>query len=94
MDQTRSALGARLKPVMRPKQAAVGLINAPPRTEDIAMAKANLALAQTNLEDQSAQFAKTQLRSPIDGVVLRRYFRPGEVISIQPPTPRASSISA
>jgi len=29
----------------------------------------------------------TQLRSPIDGVVLRRYLRPNEVISTQPPTP-------
>jgi hypothetical protein len=39
---------------MRLKQGAVALINAPPRTQDIAMAKANLALAQTNLEEQSA----------------------------------------
>ena len=69
------------------KHAAMALMNAPPRTEDIAMAEANLALGQANQEEQRAQFAETHLRSPIDGVVLRRYLRPGEVISIQPPTP-------
>jgi len=86
MDQTCSALGA-ADASYAAKQAAVALMNAPPRTEDIAMAEANLAQAQADLEEQRAQFAKTHLRSPIDGVVLRRYLRPGDVISIQPPTP-------
>jgi multidrug resistance efflux pump len=86
MDQTCSALGA-ADASHAAKQAAVALMNAPPRTEDIAMAEANLALAQANLEGQRTQFAKTHLRSPIDGVVLRGYLPPGEVISIQPPTP-------
>jgi HlyD family secretion protein len=86
MDQTRSALGV-AEARYAAKGAAVALINAPPRSEDIAMAKANLALAQANREEQRAQFAKTQLRSPIDGTVLRRYLRAGEVIALQPPTP-------
>ena len=44
MDQTRSALGA-AEARHAAKQAAVAPINAPPRTEDIAIAEANLALA-------------------------------------------------
>src|SRR2546430_2702106 len=67
--------------------AAVALINAGPRAEDVAIAKANLALARSNLEEQRALLAKTQLHAPIDGIVLRRYLRTGEVTSIQPPTP-------
>jgi HlyD family secretion protein len=86
MDQTRSALDA-AQAQHAAKQAAVALINAPPREEDVAIAEANLTLARANLEEQRALFTKTQLRSPIDGVVLRRYLRTGEVISLQPPTP-------
>lgn len=86
MDETRAALGA-AKARYAAKEAAVALMNPLPQTTDIAMTEANLALASANLEEQRAQLAKTQLRSPIDGVVLRRYLRPGEVINIQPPTP-------
>ena len=68
-------------------KAAVALVNAAARAEDVAIAQANLALAKSNLEEQRALFAKTQLRAPIDGMVLRRYLRTGEVTSVQPPTP-------
>jgi hypothetical protein len=53
MDQTRAALGAS-EGRCAAKQAAVALISAPHRTEDIAMAEASLALAQGNLEEQRA----------------------------------------
>ena len=86
MDQTRSALDT-AQAQHAAKEAAVALINSPPRTEDVAIAQANLALARANLEERRALFTKTQLRSPIVGEVLRRYLRSGEVISIQPPTP-------
>ncbi len=69
------------------KAAALALITAPPREEDVAMAKANVALAQADLDVQRSLLEKTQLRSPIDGVVLRRYLKPGETISIQPLMP-------
>jgi HlyD family secretion protein len=86
MDQAQSTLDvAQARHAAR--QAAAALINAPPRTEDVAMAQANLALARANLAEQRALLAKTQLRSPIDGIVLRRYLRASEVISVQPPTP-------
>jgi HlyD family secretion protein len=68
-------------------RAALELINAPPRAEDVAMAQANLALAEANLDEQRVLLQKTQLRSPVDGVVLRRYLKTGETISIQPLIP-------
>jgi len=68
-------------------RAALELINAPPRAEDVAMAQANLALAAANLDEQRVMFQKTQLHSPVSGVVLRRYLKTGETVSIQPLMP-------
>jgi HlyD family secretion protein len=68
-------------------RAALELVNAPPRAEDVAIAQANLALAEGNLAEQRVLLQKTQLRSPINGVVLRRYLKTGETISIQPLIP-------
>jgi HlyD family secretion protein len=68
-------------------RAALELINAPPRAEDVAIAEANLGLAEANLDAQRVLLQKTQLRSPIDGMVLRRYLKTGETISIQPLIP-------
>jgi HlyD family secretion protein len=67
--------------------AALALINAPPREEDVAMARANLALEQAKLKEEQSLLAKEELRSPIDGVVLRRYLKSGETIAIQPLMP-------
>jgi HlyD family secretion protein len=68
-------------------RAALDLIKAPPREEDIAVRKANLDLAEANLQEQRAILQKMQIISPIDGVVLRRYLKAGETISIQPLIP-------
>ena len=68
-------------------RAALELINAPPRPEDVAIAHANLTIAEANLNQQRALLEKTQLRSPSNGVVLRRYLKTGETISIQPLIP-------
>jgi HlyD family secretion protein len=68
-------------------RAALEMINAPPRVEDVAMAEANLAFAEANVQEQRVLLQKTQLRSPLDGVVLRRYLRTGETISVQPLIP-------
>lgn len=68
-------------------KAAMDLINAPPRSEDVAIAKANLALANGSLAEQRVLLGKTQLRSPIDGLVLRRYMKTGETVSVQPLLP-------
>jgi HlyD family secretion protein len=66
---------------------AVALINAPPRDEDVAIARANLGLAQAQLKEQQSLLEKTEVRSPIDGVILRRYMKSGETIAIQPLLP-------
>jgi HlyD family secretion protein len=86
VDQARSALAV-AEAQQAAKAAAAALINAPPRAEDVAIAEANLSSAQADLQERRALLAKTQLLAPIDGIVLHRYLREGEVISIQPPTP-------
>lgn len=68
-------------------RAAFELINAPPRAEDLAIAQANVALSEANLDEQRVLLSKTQLRSPVDGIVLRRYLKTGETISVQPLIP-------
>jgi HlyD family secretion protein len=63
------------------------LLIAPPRPEDVAIAEANLALAKARQEQIAAQIEKTIIRSPIDGVVLKRYLKGGETVTNLPPTP-------
>lgn len=57
------------------------------REEDRSVAVANLQSAQANLEQARALLAKTFIRSPIDGTVLRRYHRTGESVSNGATTP-------
>jgi multidrug resistance efflux pump len=66
--------------------AKLDLITAPPRPEDVAIAEANLAAAKANVGDLQARLEKTRMRSPIDGVILKRYKMPGETVSDMPPT--------
>lgn len=86
LDQAVSALGV-AQAGTAARQASYDLIMAPPRAEDVAIDKANLALAQADLDEQRGLLEKTELRSPIDGVVLRRFLQTGETISIQPLIP-------
>ena len=48
-----------------------------------------MALAQAELDQSRASLEKTLIRSPIKGVVLRRFHRPGEVITNSLPNPDA-----
>lgn len=50
------------------------------RVEDRRRAEAELARAQAQLAEAGAMLAKTYIRSPIDGVVLRRKRRAGESV--------------
>lgn len=59
------------------------LVNADAREEDRARAEAEVGLARARLEDARAQYEKTLIRAPIDGVVLRRHRKAGESISTQ-----------
>lgn len=57
------------------------LVDAESRQEDIAFARADLQAAKANLLDAQAKYEKTLIRSPIDGVVLRKHHRNGESVS-------------
>jgi HlyD family secretion protein len=62
------------------------LINAPPRTEDVDIAQANLDVATADAAAARAVLEKTRIRAPIDGTVLRLLRRAGEPVGIYPPT--------
>ncbi|HEY0875089.1 MAG TPA: HlyD family efflux transporter periplasmic adaptor subunit [Vicinamibacterales bacterium] len=53
------------------------------REEDLARADAAVDLARGRLEDARAQLAKTVIRAPFDGIVLRRYRQKGESVSTE-----------
>lgn len=56
------------------------LINAPPRAEDVAIAEAELAIAQANRDQAAAVLEQTYVRSPVDGIVLRKHMQSGETV--------------
>src|SRR5271165_681745 len=62
-------------------------IDAGPREEDRAKAEANISLARAQLAEAEAMLEKTFIRSPLDGIVLRKYAKPGEVLSERLDTP-------
>jgi HlyD family secretion protein len=74
----------------RARRAVAGerlaLIEAPPRVEDLAAARARLAAADANVALAAALVDKTLVRAPIDGVILRRQRIAGEAVGNQPPT--------
>jgi len=57
------------------------LLDAPAREEDRARGEADAALARAQLDEARARYEKTFVRSPIDGVVLRKHHRPGESVT-------------
>jgi ABC exporter DevB family membrane fusion protein len=57
------------------------LLDDPTREEDRARGQADVALARAQLAEARARYEKTLVRSPIDGVVLRKHHRPGESVT-------------
>jgi HlyD family secretion protein len=57
------------------------MLTTPTREEDVSRAAADLALARAKLEEARAQMQRTLIRAPIDGTVLRRFRKAGEVVS-------------
>jgi HlyD family secretion protein len=57
------------------------LVDDKPREEDRAASEAALALARSELAEAEARYEKTLIRSPIDGVILRKHHRSGESVS-------------
>jgi multidrug resistance efflux pump len=67
--------------------ARAQLVDAAARVDDLARADAALALARAVVDESAALLAKTEVRAPIDGVVLRRYRRAGESVSLERAAP-------
>jgi multidrug resistance efflux pump len=60
------------------------------RVEDLKRAEAEVAYAEAGVQEAEALLAKTYVRSPIDGRVLRRYRKSGESVSGKGDTPIVS----
>jgi HlyD family secretion protein len=63
------------------------LVNAATREEDVAFAQADLQLAQAHMASAQARYDKTFIKSPINGIVLRKHHRNGESVSNSATTP-------
>jgi HlyD family secretion protein len=60
-------------------------VNADARADERRRAEANVRLAQAQVAEARAFLAKTDIRSPIDGVVLRKHHNAGESLSVESP---------
>jgi len=63
------------------------LINADPRTDDVAKAQAEVSAATGKVLEAQALLDKTVIRSPISGVVLRKHLKAGESLILASHTP-------
>jgi HlyD family secretion protein len=63
------------------------LVDDPAREEDVKRAMAEVAEARARVAEAQAQAEKAAIRSPIDGVVLRKHRLPGEMVSVAFDTP-------
>jgi HlyD family secretion protein len=70
-------------------KASLAEINNGARSEDIAVAQAQLDQAKGELDRAIALLEKTQIRSPVNGVVLKRELREGESVTTLNPLPLA-----
>jgi HlyD family secretion protein len=56
-------------------------VSASARPDELARARANVALASAQLDEARAMLAKTELRAPQNGRIIRRHRRAGEMVS-------------
>jgi multidrug resistance efflux pump len=63
------------------------LLRAGTREEEIAEAKAKMIAARNAGETAQAELAKCDVKSPVDGIVLRKHVSEGELISLYFPKP-------
>ncbi|MBI4910922.1 MAG: HlyD family secretion protein [Acidobacteria bacterium] len=66
------------------------VVDAPARNDDRMRAEADIARARAHIQEVEAALEKTVIRSPINGVVLRRYLKTGESVSTNANTPIVS----
>ena len=70
------------------------LVNAEPLEEELARADSEIAAAEERTQTIQARIDKCSVRSPISGMVVRRFLRPGEVVSTVFPQPIVSVVDA
>ncbi len=70
--------------------AALALAEASARAEELAVLDARILLAEAELAAARAAHAKTRIRSPLDGTVLRLLLREGELVAPLDPKPVAT----
>ena len=78
-ERDRKAAGARLTSA----RERYNLIMAPPRSEDVTSARADVQLANARLRAAEDYFDNTFVRSPVDGIVIKRFMNPGEAIAYE-----------
>ena len=64
-----------------------GVVAAAARGDELERANASVLLAQAMVDESAALLAKTVVRAPIDGIVLRRHRRGGESVSLDNAAP-------
>jgi len=63
------------------------VVSAAARADELQRADASVRLAQAMVAEASALAAKTVVRAPIDGIILRRHRRAGESVSLESAAP-------
>lgn len=74
----------------RAAAAVYALAEAGPRAEELALLEARIGLAEAELAAAQAALAKTRIRSPLDGTILKLLLREGELVAPLDPKPVAS----
>jgi HlyD family secretion protein len=67
-------------------EASYALVRSGSRNEEKREAIAMVAAAEAELAGARAYLEKHEIRAPRDGVILRRFLEPGELVSTTPPT--------
>jgi HlyD family secretion protein len=74
--RVRAAQFARAQAVQRLNMAKIG-----GRKEDVQMSRANVAASQATVKQLEAQIAQTVIRSPVDGLIMKRDAHLGDITS-------------
>ncbi len=77
---------------LRAARATETLVNAEPLPEELAKADAEIEAAEQRIRTIESLIAKCRVRAPIGGSVVRRFMRPGEVVSTVMPQPILSIV--
>jgi multidrug resistance efflux pump len=77
---------------LRLAESKAAEINAAAREDEIRIADAKIALEQARLADARTMLAKTELKAPMDGVILQVRVEPGELVGAQTKEPIVSMV--